>query len=80
MNNFPYSSTAVNFFANDCRNVNVKFVLTLQKQLTVPGFMVDIRALANDNFLSESEYGFVMANSGTLPPNKFLILPVVDGQ
>jgi hypothetical protein len=65
-NNSPYSSPMVTFL--------------LQKVLTVPGFMVDIRALANDNFLSESEFGFVMADSATSPPNKFMILPVVDGQ
>jgi hypothetical protein len=79
MNNSPYSSTAVYFSANDCRSVNVKFVLTLQKQLTVPGFMVDIRSLSNDKFLTESEFGLVMADSDNPPPHKFLILPVVDG-
>jgi hypothetical protein len=78
MNNFPYSSTAVYFSANDCRSINVKFVLTFLPQNQHPGFMVDIRSLANDNFLSG--FNFVMADSGTPPPNKFLILPVVDGQ
>jgi hypothetical protein len=81
MNHSPYSSTAVYFSATDCRSINVKFVLTFLPQNQHPGFMVDIRSLANDNFLSGfNGSGFVMADSGTPPPNKFLILPVVDGQ
>jgi hypothetical protein len=42
----PYSSTTVYFSANDCRSINVKFVLRfvlLNQQVRVPGFMVDIR-------------------------------------
>jgi predicted adenine nucleotide alpha hydrolase (AANH) superfamily ATPase len=73
------SSTAIFFFANDCSEFGTKFVLNFLPQNQHPGFMVDIRSLANDKFLSEFN-GFVMADSSDKPPNKFLILPVVDGQ
>jgi hypothetical protein len=53
-----------------------KFMLIFRQQSQQPGFVVDIRSLANDCFLSvDHQQNRIVANSRTPPANKFLIIP-----
>ena len=66
-------STPVIFSANDCDTINTKFELIFHQQNQQPGMLVRIRSLATDNYLS-------MMRRGAATADKFLIIPVVDGQ
>jgi hypothetical protein len=69
------SSQPVFFCGDRNDNIAVKFVLFYHQQNQHSGFVVDIRSLANDCFLSVDNQNRVVANSPTAPANKFLIIP-----
>jgi hypothetical protein len=76
------TSSFVHFGADECGTVNAKFVLIFHQQDQQPGFMVDIHSLANDSYLTDGgvDDDSIVATSRTAPANKFLIIPVLDGQ
>jgi murein tripeptide amidase MpaA len=74
-------STFVYFAADECGTADTKFVLFFHQQDEQQGFMVDIHSLANDSYLAKQQNGnFIEVTSCTAPANKFLIIPVLDGQ
>jgi hypothetical protein len=77
------TSSFVHFGADECGTVNTKFVLVFHQQDQQTGFMVDIHSLAHDSYLTNGwDDDIIVANSRsrTAPANKFLIIPVLDGQ
>jgi hypothetical protein len=78
-------SSFVHFSAKEkeCDTVDTKFVLVFHPQDQQLGFMVDIHSLAHNSYLTKrgnDNYSYFEATSRTAPANKFLIIPVLDGQ
>jgi hypothetical protein len=82
------TSSFVQFGADKCGTPYTRFVLFFHQQnQEQPGIMVDIQAMANANsfyrYLAKSKQAdshILEANSNRIPDDKFLIIPVLDGQ
>jgi hypothetical protein len=73
----------VYFAADECDTADTKFVLYFHKQdQHQPGIMVDIHSLAHDAYLAKEKNNnrAIDATERKAPTNKFLIIPVLDGQ